>query len=202
MKKAIISVMFGRYDNLKPAPKFKGWDKIMFTDQTFNNNKGWTIHPIDVEISNEIDSRFYKWCSHRVIPEYDVVCYIDASMEMIQEPPLNIWFRHPNRTSVWAEADRIIELNKADPMLIAEQVEYYCKAGYNDTEGLYQCGFFVREHSKEMNRLGDEVFGIVYRYSHRDQLAFPFALHTTQTKLTNVQYGKDSWNYIIIHRHA
>lgn len=201
MKKAIISVLLGKYDTLKPAPKYKGWDAILFTDTHYPNSLGWTIHK--VKSDNPLhDSRYYKWLTHQILPMYNLFCYMDASMELIGNPPeKTTWFKHPLRRSVKNEATAIKKLVKAPNQLVDAQLSEYKNQGFTDKNGLYQNGFFVRENSFEINHLCETVYNITSIFTNRDQLALPFALFQTNIKLKNVLPGRHVGQYIRIHPH-
>ena len=175
--KAIYTCLFGNYDNLNPAPKLRGWDFILFTDSEIFDARGWNVRLVKKELSAEKESRRYKFLSHIYLREYRLVCYIDANMRLLKEPPLrSIWFRHPMRTSVVSEAARIIELGKADSKSVTDQINRYFSQGFPDNVGLFQNGFFVRSHSDNNNRLMEETWLIIKEHTHRDQIALPFAV--------------------------
>lgn len=200
--KAIVSVLIGKYDTLKPAPKFPGWLTILFTDHHYPDNKGWTINK--VQSSNPvIDSRYYKWLTHLKLPEVRTVCYADASMTFKQAPPEHpTWYKHPSRVSIKDEANRIIHLNKAPKTDVQNQLNYYKQQGFKDDLGLYQNGFFVRHHDTLTNNLCEQVYALVTTYSHRDQLALPFALYKTNYKFQNLKPGRETRQYVTIHPHT
>lgn len=198
-KKAIVTVLIGDYDELKPAPKFEGWDCYLFTDQDLKDSKGWKIYVV-VRPPNlryqRILSRFYKWKTHCIIPDYDIICYMDASMTMIKEPDQLMWFKHPRRQFVYQEAAQIVKLNKADVEDVLNQAAYYDSEGFQDEEGLYQNGFFVRSHDQQTNEFCDMVYKVCSMFTHRDQLAVPFALFKTGYKMNNL------FNHLVCYEHV
>lgn len=201
MKKAIITVLLGNYDNLKPAPKFKDWDAILVTDKHYPNTLGWTIHKVKSE-NPAHDSRYYKWLTHLIFPSYNLVCYVDASITLKKEPPIvETWFSHPRRKKLKTEAIQIIKLKKAPIETVELQLAEYKKAGFKDNNGLYQNGFFVRKQDTQTNKLCEEVYTQTTKFTNRDQLAMPFALFKLNQKLNNVLPGKEAYNYIKITPH-
>lgn len=201
MRKAIVTVLLGKYDHLQPAPKFKGWDTILFTDHHYPDKKGWTVNKVKSQ-NPTVDSRYYKWLTHVTIPAYNTICYIDANMSLLQEPPQEpTWFRHPARTSVQQEAHRIIQLDKSPKEIVNQQIEYYKQEGFQDQNGLFQNGFFVRNHDTLTNNLCEIVYSLASKYSNRDQLAMPFALFKTNYQMQNVLSGPKSRKYVNLHPH-
>ena len=179
MQKAIFSVITGGYDTLLKAPNYKGWDAIMFTDQDFEDSKGWQIRKIKPSGNALIDSRYIKICSHVHLPEYDLICYVDGNQVILNEPPsVPMWFMHPTRKSIFDEAAQIIKNRRFAAHLINEQIDYYKEQGYKE-QGLYLNGFFIRQHEPNMNYLHDVWFQETCRFVPRDQLTLPFAMFLT-----------------------
>ena len=189
MKKTIFTCLFGDYDQLNNAPKFDGWDSVLFTDKYPIDSKGWEVRIVKTELSPEKESRQYKFLSHIFLSEYDLVCYIDANMILLREPPIKpFWLSHPNRRKVSDEAKKIIQLGKANFGDIDRQMKAYYYAKFPDNVGLFQNGFFVRRHSQAMNALMEKTFDLIKEFTSRDQLALPFAVYLLKYKpegLTN-----------------
>lgn len=200
-KKAIVSVLLGSYDHPRKAPKFYGWDSILFTDLDIDEKLGWKV--IKVSKKDKLKgSRYYKWMTHKTLPDYDLVCYMDASMQLIKEPPLTeTWFTHGVRINIKDEAKRILVYYPELETTIDNQLEYFESKGFNDDYGLYRNGFFVRFHEAKTNSICKAVYDVVRKYCHRDQLALPFALYQTKNKLNNVLNGNTTSRWIIVNRH-
>ena len=203
MKKAIFTVLFGEYDELRNAPSYKGWDSILFTDKPPKNAKGWQVRIVKLELSTEKESRRYKLLSHLYLSEYSLVCYMDANMDLRQEPPSRpIWFTHPRRNYVFEEARQIIRLKKADSGQVDRQMKAYLDAKFKDRFGLYQNGFFVRAHNEKMNKLMQVTFATVEKFTHRDQLALPYAVFVCGYKPEGLKSGVMSGRFFTLHSHA
>ena len=174
IKKVIYTCLFGKYDNLNPAPVYKGWDTVLFTDAIPENARGWEVRLVQNELSPEKESRRYKFLSHIYLSNYNLVCHIDANMQLIKEH-LNtpLWFKHPVRSNVFDEAKRIVELEKDSEETVKAQMRFYIENKYKNYP-LMENGFFIRRHSKEMNLIMDRAWEIIKRFSYRDQLALPF----------------------------
>lgn len=175
MKKAIFSCLFGEYDTLNQAPKFEGWDTILFTDQELKDSKGWIVKVIE-STNPKLDSRRYKFLSHIHLKEYDLVCYQDANIILNEPPPDNpTWLRHPRRRKVSEEIQHVLKIGKANSQAIAQQMAFLRKNRFPDNAGLFQNGFFVRNHSEKMNRLMELTFSVYEQFQTRDQIALPYA---------------------------
>lgn len=205
MKKAIYTVITGNYDTLKPAPTFKGWDAVLFTDNQPKDSKGWTVRLIDQDpgLSDRKLSRKYKILSHIYLSEYNLVCYIDANIKLLKEPPNTpIHFLHPSRKSVFFEARAIVDLRKGCSIEVRKQMDYYKSQRFPDNCYLFANGFFVRDHSEETNKLFSLWWSHVEHYSHRDQLSLPYCIWKTGIKLKRIAAYYTVKQYITYGNHV
>lgn len=193
MKKAIYTVITGDYDQIRQAPNYPGWEPVLFTDKVPDNSMGWDVRLIepDKSICTRKLSRKYKILSHIYLSEYNLVCYIDANMKLVKEPPSHpIFFSHPSRSKIFFEARTIVDLKKDGAETVKEQIDNYKRVGFKDNQGLFSNGFFVRDHSPEINKLHEFWWENVKRFSYRDQLSLPFAVWKTgiRPKKTTAYY--------------
>jgi len=189
MKKAIVSVITGGYDQLPPAPNFEGWDSIMFTDADVTDPKGWDIRQLPKVDDPLVQSRDIKIRPHVHLPEYELYCYIDGNQKFIKEPPNTpIWFTHQRRTNIFQEAIQIINNGRFPADIMTRQINYYKRKGYKD-QGLFLNGFHVRRNTPLINQLHEVWFEETCRYAPRDQVSLPFAVWLTGIKPENIQPG-------------
>lgn len=187
MKKAVFTVNFGNYDRIKVVPKWDGWDSILFTDLPIEDPR---FNKVLYRGTNqpEIDSRYYKWCSHLTLPEYDTVIYYDANLEIIRKPPQDHFhIVHEVRKSVREEIDALISLNhRWDKESLEAQWVWMLRMGFKDDQGLFLNGFFGRSNRDEtMNRLCEKVWHICNEWTNRDMLALPFVIWLMDYELPN-----------------
>lgn len=178
MKKAIFTVITNNYETLLEAPKFDGWDCILFTDNVPKDFKGWALNPKKIDsITDPVKrSRQIKILSHVFLPDYDLVCYIDANMKLKTPPPEKTsYYLHPSRRRIIDEARQIVKIGKEEASKVNIQTKSYYREGFKDNVGLFQLGFFVREHSKELNLLHELWDNEIYKHTSRDQISFPYA---------------------------
>lgn len=198
-KKVVYTVVLGEYDEISPAPKFEGWDFIVFTDDILLNSDGWTKYLVEGGKDLQKESRRYKFLSHVYLSEYDLVCYIDGNVRLMSEPPSHpIWFSHRLRNSVYEEAmTRFIDVD-----MIKRQIRYYMELRFSDKGGLYHNNFFVRSNRNEVqNKLMEKVWDIVSEHTAVDELAVPFAMWVTQTRMENIQSQALQSRYIKVKPH-
>ena len=85
LKKCFFTACIGNpgqtLDNIVPFQKADGWDYIMFTNQEFPDTIPWKLHKVGRQYEDPaIEAKMYKWQSHRFLPEYDIVIWIDSYM--------------------------------------------------------------------------------------------------------------------------
>ncbi len=200
MKKIIYTVNLGNYDKPKPAPKFRGWQTAIFTDdKNFKGDYDFVYFVDNRGLDLKKESRRYKWLPHIYLKGFDLYCYIDASMTLKIAPPNEPFFvKHPNRKTIISEANKIIELKKADKDKVVKQVAKYYQSGFKDNYGLFQNGFFVAQNNQ---KLMETVFKEVENNTHRDQLAFPYVLWKLGIIGINTISAIESKRYIKINQH-
>jgi hypothetical protein len=199
MKKAIFTCLFGEYDNLNPAPSFKGWDCFLFTDKIPEDARGWIVLVQSPWADSKKQSRHYKILSHIFLPDYELVCYVDANIVLLKEPPSRpIWGKHYSGRTIMQEARQILNLNKEDKTIIDRQMIYYSRHKIKSYPPLMQNGFFVREHSHRINTLHDAWWEQVKEFSYRDQLSLPFVMAKTDIHVQGISSSAEINRYFKI----
>lgn len=197
--KVVYTVILGGYDELSPAPKFKGWDFVVFTDDEELKSDGWTKCLVDGTSDTQKESRKYKFLSHVYLSEYDLVCYVDGNVQLTGEPPSNpIWFSHKRHTSVYQFA--MTMTRNID--MVKRQVRYYMESRFSDKAGLYDNNFFVRSNRNEVqNKLMEKTWDVIQEYTSLDKLALPFAMWSTQSRMENIRPSALQSRYISVKPH-
>ena len=188
MKKAIFTVITNSYDTLLPAPRYSGWDSILFTDVRPIDAKGWEVRKLPKSKYPYLQSRLYKIKSHEYLSEYDLVCYLDGNQKLISAPPEEpIWFIHPRRKDIYQEAKQLIKNGRFSAEDVNAYIEYARRLGYQDS-GLFLNGFFVRRHCPDINHLHDYWYKETRKTIPRDQLTLPVAIWRTAIWPENISY--------------
>jgi hypothetical protein len=202
IKKAIYTVLIGNYDNLNPAPNFVGWDCFLFTDLDITEPKGWNVIKVNEKLDSKKLSRKIKILGHEYLPDYNLLCYIDANITLGKKPPSHpLYVKHPNRNTVTAECEKVILLGKDEKSIVLKQLDSYTSDGFPDNFGLYQNGFFVRENNAETNLIYNAWWIEVKKHSYRDQISFPYVLWKLAIHLYNTYLDQDVKKYYKIHPH-
>lgn len=187
MKKAVFTVNFGNYDKIRTVPKWDGWDSILFTDLPIEDPR-FTEVRYRQTYNHQLDSRYYKWCSHLTLPEYDTVIYYDANLEFIRKPSQDHFhIVHEIRKSVREELDALINLNhRWDKESLERQWDWMCDMGFKDDKGLFLNGFFGRSNQDEqMNRICEDIWENCKKWTNRDMISLPFQLYRHSYQLQN-----------------
>lgn len=178
MRKVIFTTLFGGYDELQPAPKYRGWHTILVTDSNPTDSKGWEV----VVDKNMVDkygskhaSRYFKIMAHEVLTGYDLYCHIDANMILVREPPSQpLWGIHRVGRDIYQEANEIHRLKKESFKVLDAQMKKYIlediRGGFPITEN----GFHVRRNSESVNRMHEKWWEETKDNSYRDQVSLAY----------------------------
>lgn len=196
LKRAIFTVLIGDYDRLNIAPSQNGWDCILITDQKIANSKGWKIIQVPVSVTPRLDSRMYKILSHKYLAKYSLICYIDANYKIISQLPNRpIRFLHLKRRFVHEEIEAIKSLNKENLPSLDTFAKYCNDVKFKDNFGLYQNGFFIREHNEIENKLHELWWMFTNTLTTRDQLTLPLAFYMSQIPMFNFIFSSNQKKY-------
>lgn len=185
-KIAIYTAVIGDRDNLT-EPLFipGGCDFFCFTDQPFFSNI-WKIIRVKPSDSDPCRSaKIYKILPHQYLSEYKYSVWIDGNVALRGDitPIINeylekndiAFFKHPDgRNCIYEEAEACISLNKDNPEVIKNQIEFYRKQEYPEKNGLISCGIIFRKNTPEINKINEDWWEIIKKYSRRDQLSFNY----------------------------
>lgn len=191
----IYSCISGRYDTLKiPEVLNPNFDYVLFTDQPISGLGIFDVRPLPYfHIDPTRSARYVKTHPHILLPEYDTAIWIDASIITTSDlSPLVERFHksskalgvipHPDRHSVYQEAEACLKLNKDEGSLIQSQIQHYVELGFKG-RGLVESGFMMFDLN---NKMTTSFLNCWWReidtYSKRDQLSLSFALEEVGVK--------------------
>lgn len=204
-RKVIYTVITGDYDYLR-TPKYvnEDYDYICFTNNKRIKSTFWKVRRI--KNSEGLDDirlqRYIKICPHIFLPKYELSVYIDANMRIIGDfdeyidkymgDSALLCVIHPDRTSVYLEAEECIRLGKCDRAIIDKQMAEYRESGFPDDLGLIASGVLVRK-SMEVAPIMDEWWNEVREKSYRDQLSFNYCCwkHNYKYSVSDVHVYKN-----------
>lgn len=185
----VYTAIFGGYDRLKPQPEIPGVDYVCFTDDPSVEAPPWTVvverprypHP-------RMSAKHYKLFPHRVLPQHPLTVWVDGSVAIkrpdfpevflshVNESGMAL-FPHPDRDSIYDEAEVSMAMRKYDGQPILEQVAHYRAKGYPAKNGLWACTVLARDaRNARLRRLHRRWMRHNRRWSYQDQLSLPFLL--------------------------
>ena len=186
MKVAVVSAVFGRYDEPVFVEQTVPCEYVLVTDGQCLVPKGW-----DVQVVNPgkleprlaakfakcapwrfVDADVYVWLDGSIVPEAHLVesfldCLVDQDVA---------FYSHPHRNSISSEVQKTTELNKYPGQPTREQVEHYLASGHPDEWGLWAAGIYVWRDTLAVRQMGERWLAEICRWSLQDQLSLPVVL--------------------------
>ncbi|UCS94151.1 DUF616 domain-containing protein [Echinicola marina] len=194
-KKLLYTVVTNNYDNLKPVKKYKGFDFWVYTDDANLNVEGWETKLLPVSNDPIKQQRLIKINSFKYSEGYDLSIYVDANIELVQDPNnfVNEQFEkgmltsiHPKRSSVREESKEILKKHKDTFESVQETIEFAKNLGFDDRIGLFETMIIIRDKSDQVQVLEKKWAEILAAYSHRDQISLPIACFLTGVKIHSI----------------
>lgn len=176
------TAIYGGYDRLAPHPHHPAVDEWgCFTDDPDLECEGWTViyapplfeHP-------RLSAKWWK--AHP--PQTDISLWVDGSMRlngpglidaMLDGLAVSDWvlWRHPDRSSIIAEAEVSATMPKYDGLPVHEQAAHYCKQwGWGDHE-LWASTTMARRHTQTVLQAGAAWFAENEHWTYQDQISLP-----------------------------
>lgn len=203
MRVAVISANLGSFDNPQDiVPQSVKCDFFRFTDENFP--------PREKALTPRLQARIPKMFGWQMKPGYDIYVWLDSSVTF-EHPDSVKWLleqlgdadvavlKHPNRSSLKAEADYLKERLKSDNQyiiprykneLIDEQLaEIDADTTYVDNR-LYASTVYVYRNTQQVRDALKEWWYHTSRYHSIDQLSFPYILRNLRVNVMNISYFK------------
>ncbi|MFN3555779.1 MAG: glycosyltransferase domain-containing protein [Bacteroidales bacterium] len=189
-RKVVYSCVTGDYDNIQPLfYKSKDCDYILFTDNPSLKPEGWEVRLMNnFPVQNRVLlAKMPKVLPHRFLKEYDYSIWIDGNYDLIGDiselisyldtRPLGLFPHSNGHKTIEQEALKVIELKKADPVIVKKQLRNYKSKGFPDNLGVYEAGILVRKHFDDhLMEVMEAWWHEIKNYSARDQLSLPYVL--------------------------
>ena len=127
-----------------------------------------------------------KLQSHKLLPDYDYVIWLDAAFKLLVDPvnlvdylhetgDTMVFGKHPWRECLYDEA--IACERKADPKIMADQISRYRAEGYPEHNGLAATTFFIRDNKDPKTcELFDFWLNEVEKGCCRTQISFDYSI--------------------------
>lgn len=198
MRKVVYTCLFGEGDDLKEPLKYDpSWDYVVFTDNPNLTSEHWQVRYVPREIDSRKQSRYYK-INYHLFFDHEIVVYIDATFQIKYKLDAfavskrsGIWLnKHPQRDSLYEEAQIVIEKGLDSPSTITAQLTKYESEAIPHKSGLWRCGIMVRSgRNEKVKELCDIWWKEVEEFSWRDQISFPYACIKAGIKPSSIMRG-------------
>lgn len=149
-------------------------------------------------LDGRMKGKYIKTQAHRFL-SHDIIIHLDASIDVISPDFIQTCINqlkgfdvaiepHKQRNSVYQELEHIIEEMKAGNRYLLkryvkqplyQEYQFYKEQGMPKIYPLYQCSFFARWNNTTVNKMFDDAWDHILRYSNFDQtqLCFCFWKH-------------------------
>lgn len=210
----VYTCISGNYDNLKEVvePEYN-IDYVCFTDSDISSNT-WEIRKIPeflIFLEPTKRARCLKILPHLFLEDYKTSVWVDGAIEVLGNinELINLKLKnnfaiskHPDRSCIYQEALKIIEMNKDSEEIVNKQINKYRKMNYPENFGLVQSGVIIRNHNKkEVIEFCELWWNELLKNSKRDQLSFNFALWLISIEIDIIQPSIISSKYLQIWTH-
>ncbi len=187
-KITIYTTIFGDYTPLKPTvPQNVNVDWICITDNKLIKNPGWQVRQVQ-RPSRTLHPRYRAkwWKLHPWEVADGITIFIDGSIQVksdmfaehcirnLQSDDL-LLYKHMYRGNIQEEVTESMNLKKYKGAPLAEQVNSYLKAGYQDN-CLYAGGIMVRRDTEQMRAIMRDWWAENIAWTYQDQLSLPVVL--------------------------
>lgn len=187
----------GGFDKLEDHLEDFTANYVAFTDQQSDT---WDCKkPYDKFKNDRRNSRIQKIMPHLFVDaEYSI--YLDGNINLkvpaqqmidtyLKDKDVAV-IRHIGRDCVYQEAESCQQLEKGDPLELAEQIKEYARKGWKEHAGLAECGVIIRRHTPEVERWNEKWWAQYCRFSERDQLSFPVSFPFEKLELIEQSYWR------------
>lgn len=213
MKKIVYTCLAGDIDQLEDPIVVADAEYICYSDVP-RTSKIWNIRPLVREFTDpRLSARYHKTIVGNTL-EADEILWQDSKIRfhrsanalfdlMAQHTNADVCFyTHPVRNCIYAEALRIIELDKAPGYLVKRQVAHYQEESYPNGAGLYDTCVYLRRNTQGTRDMAKAWWEEIERFTVRDQLSLPYVMRKLGTKCQKIGVLNEDLFYIKVHTFA
>jgi len=191
LKIAVLTSIVGLDSISIREPVYKNADYFLFTDLdvTFN---GWITKKLyssswDDKYMSRRAAKIPKIIPHYLLPEYDFYIWHDYIHQLNYDPEKLVqeslkehdfaFFKHPERNSWLSELNIIYQYQIDHANLLEEQFKFYQNIGLPEFGNFFECAIFLRKNNTISNKVCNLWYEQINKFSSRDQISLPYALH-------------------------
>ena len=201
MCKIVVYTAFAKgRGNLSPVPAV--WRNkarfVAFLEQP-RSVPGWEIRSMNKRFSEPTrNEKIHKALSHIYFPEAEYSLWIDGSVTIKSEIPVDRWiaehlrqgdiaaFKHRLRNCLYDEGFISLELGCDSDALIKRQMQRYSDEGYPQNIGLIESMVLLRRHTPKVKCLNEAWYKEIKHGSHLDQLSLNYITHKLDVKVCHL----------------
>jgi hypothetical protein len=209
MRTAIITANIGGFDEVfAPAKQKEAYDFIYLTE----NSLPFPLAQFD----NRLKGKYLKTQPHTFL-DHDLFIWVDSCVEIIDGTFINFILEklksyefvsslHPDRDNVYDEIDHIItSMKKGNKYLLdryakqpfAQEKEFYRNEEMPDDFPLYQGWFYATTNTPRMNKIFNQWWELILRYSNFDQSQLAYVLWKNKVDV----FAMETDTYLTRHHH-
>jgi hypothetical protein len=214
LTKCFYTAIFGTpgqpVDRLPSFVPIPGWDAICFTNQDVPNTIGWTVEKVEMPFPNaSLSSKYYKWMSHLMLEDYDVVVWMDAYLapDRTKTDLLESWLTamymerktighrpHGERNCIYDECDAVVKGKRDTPANVDKVRKLLTKVNMPKNKGLFDSNLMIKFHKDAtVQGLCRDIFNQLQNYSNRDQLAITYQYYVNKFTQVAVFPLMEAW---------
>ena len=212
MKVAVVSAVFGRYDEPVFVEQTVPCEYVLVTDGDCLVPAGWNQQIIDArEVDPRLAAKSPKCCPWK-FADADVFVWLDGSIQptadLVESMLASLgdddiaFYPHPDRSSIISEARASRPLRKYSGQDVMAQAVHYVSEGHPDDWGLWAAGLFVVRDTERTRLLGRRWFEEIQRWTVQDQISLPFVLREVGLWPASLDGGLRSNPMFGIRRHT
>lgn len=213
MNIAVVSAIFGVYDEPCFTAQTVPCRHVMVTDDRLSAPAGWEHHQHKIgglhpRLAGKFpkcrpweyaDAEIYVWIDGSILPQPGLVAQMVADLgdgEAAFHP-------HPDRQAITAEALVSSQMHKyPEWMDVRRQAQSYVDAGHPDSWGLYAAGLYIWRNTTQIRQAGQMWLDEILRWSHQDQISLPVVLRRAGVDVRPLTGGLRGNPLFKIRRHA
>lgn len=211
---AVYTAITGAYDDYVEPPVHDAYDAVLFSDQS-NDPAAVSVQLPESwpRLDDSRRSRFFKAVPNRVLGEYPVTFWIDASIRFWQPLDLHAladrclrqadiaFFSFPTCDCAYKAAEICQKMRLDDPDLIQRQVDRYRREGFPADLGMVMGGFIFRRNTPDVIRFNELWWSEIENGTKRDQISLNYALWKSRIVAARIPgYITDYGMVISVHR--
>ncbi|WP_019956607.1 glycosyltransferase domain-containing protein [Yoonia vestfoldensis] len=197
---AVVTAIFGDFDRLLPVdPAWaKNTDFFLFSDQVFDQQRVWQpVHCNYDHHDSRRRARFVKVNLPTYFSDYEWVIWIDGNILLCTDPATIARaldaqqvdfasFRHPDRTTIIAEAEACLRFDKDDIGAIGNHIKRNIPTIRKLEPLLFETNVCaMRPGDQEVQNMCSVWWEKIMNGSKRDQLSLPIAVYD----IPRLRYG-------------